>query len=107
MVLLINLESAQVRRAAMTSRLAEQRLRHERVDVDMRHLSRDEVTARCAPAFPTLAFDLGPGPTVAAILQFNAKGVAPWIDEQLELNVARYRQPPSFDPPMDPTRCVA
>ncbi len=59
MVLLINLESAQLRRAAMTKRLAEQRLRHARVGVDMRHLSRDEVTARCASAFPTLAFDLG------------------------------------------------
>ena len=59
MVVLINLESAQLRRAAMTKRLAEQRLRHERVGVDMRHLSRDEVTAWCASAFPTLAFDLG------------------------------------------------
>jgi glycosyl transferase family 25 len=59
MVLLINLESAQLRRAAMTKRLAEQWLRHERVGVDMRHLSRDEVTAWCASAFPTLAFDLG------------------------------------------------
>ena len=58
MVVLINLESAQLRRAAMTKRLAEQRLRHQRVGVDMRHLSRDEVTAWCASAFPTLAFDL-------------------------------------------------
>jgi GR25 family glycosyltransferase involved in LPS biosynthesis len=59
MVLLINLESAQLRRAAMTKRLADRRLRHARVAVDMRHLSRDQVTARCASAFPTLAFDLG------------------------------------------------
>lgn len=59
MVVLINLESAQLRRAAMRKRLAEQRLRHERVGVDMRHLSRDDVLARCASAFPTLSFDLG------------------------------------------------
>jgi uncharacterized protein (DUF1800 family) len=46
------------------------------------------------------------GPTEAAVQQVKAKGVAPWIDEQLKLNVTRYTQPPWFDPPMDPTKCM-
>jgi uncharacterized protein (DUF1800 family) len=45
------------------------------------------------------------GPTEATVQQTKAKGIAPWLDEQLAMNVTRYTQLPWFDPPKDPTLC--
>ncbi|MEP6655964.1 MAG: DUF1800 family protein [Betaproteobacteria bacterium] len=41
------------------------------------------------------------GPTEALVREVKAKGIAPWIDEQLSLNVTRYTQYPYSQRPQD------
>jgi uncharacterized protein (DUF1800 family) len=49
------------------------------------------------------------GPTEALVREVKAKGIAPWIDEQLSLNVTRYTQYPYTERPQNnsfSTLCV-
>ena len=46
------------------------------------------------------------GPTEALIREVAAKGVAPWINEQLAMNITRYSPQPFFMPSNDPLQCV-
>jgi uncharacterized protein (DUF1800 family) len=41
------------------------------------------------------------GPTEALVREVKAKGIAPWIDEQLSLNVTRYTQYPYIERPQN------
>lgn len=45
------------------------------------------------------------GPTEALVSEVASKGIAPWIDAQIAMNVTRYTQWPWFDPPQDSTLC--
>ncbi|MEO8136571.1 MAG: DUF1800 family protein [Betaproteobacteria bacterium] len=46
------------------------------------------------------------GPTEALVQEVKGKGIRPWIDEQMALNVTRYTQLPFFDPPPDNSSCI-
>jgi uncharacterized protein (DUF1800 family) len=46
------------------------------------------------------------GPTEALVKEVVAKGVAPWVDEQLALNVTRYTPRQVFFDSADPLACV-
>ncbi|MEO8137096.1 MAG: DUF1800 family protein, partial [Betaproteobacteria bacterium] len=46
------------------------------------------------------------GPTEALVKEVLAKGIGPWIDAQLAMNVTKYTQYPIFYPPDDNSQCV-
>ena len=45
------------------------------------------------------------GPTEALVQEVKAKGIAPWVDGQLKMNVTRYTQLPYWQEPDDPALC--
>jgi uncharacterized protein (DUF1800 family) len=46
------------------------------------------------------------GPTEALVQEVKAKGIEPWLDEQIAMNVTRYTQYPYWEPPQDNSQCM-